>query len=158
VPSFSGLLAGLVSFLSDDDDLTDLLGDTSGTPWVFSRNLGVRVEGTEKAAVVVSYAGQALSSNLHNTAAFVKVMVSIWVDPARDVDGNCEDPTGAATQERVFGIYDVIDPLLHRLGGQVKWGDVTTISSRRLALLGSVYDVPDGDGLLKADASYTVGI
>lgn len=158
MPSFAGLLTGLVSFLSGEDDLADLLGETDDVPWIFARNLGVRVEGTEQAAVVVGYAGQAMTPNLHNTAAFVKILVSIWVDPTRDADGNSEDPSGAATQERVFEIYDVIDPLLHRLGGQVQWGDVSTISSRRLALLGDVYNVPDGDGLLKADASYTVGI
>ena len=157
--SVDGLVAATQAYLASKTDITDLLGDTDGDPWIFQRTLAKRLEGTSEAAIVVAYAGQSSSPNRHNTDLFCKLSIAIWVDVNRDSGGNSTDPTGAEAESRALEIWNAVDGYLHRVSGGVQqWGDVYSISSTRLTALGRTYNVPEGDGLIRGEAFYSIEI
>lgn len=153
------LLSGARVHLAANTSLTALLGSTSGVPWIYKGEPARVIEGTGSAAVVVSYAGQANSPNTYNTSLFVKMMVSVWVDSARDADGNPTDVGSNAAIDKALQIWQVVDADLHRVGGGLQtWGQAVILSSKRLAAIGEIHKIDDGDGLVVGDSMYTVEV
>lgn len=157
--SIENLVSGLVQYLATITELTSELGDSTGTPWIFEDEMFRLLEGSQEAALVITYAGQALSPNTYNTSLFVKLSIDVWVDPSRDTDGNPTDPSSRAAISKALKIWRILDKYLHRVGGGSQtWGSAVTLSSKRLSALSAPYMVPDGDGLIRGEASYVVEI
>lgn len=160
VESGYDVVSGAAMFLEGHSELTDLLGSFEDTtPYLFQVELNVgttngTLEGSEQAAVVVSDAGTWSGANNHNTLAFPKLSVEIYVDPIRDEGGNTVEP--AETYRRATAVWKVADKILHRPQGGVQvWGFVRVLSCIRLAV-GAPYKVPDGDGMVRIQAYYAL--
>jgi hypothetical protein len=157
--TLGNLLDGTRTHLAANTTLTALLGSTSGVPWIYKGEPSRVIEGTENSAVVISYAGQASSPNIYNTTLMIKLMVSVWVDPARDDDGNPTDINSVAATDKALQIWQIIDADLHDTGGGLQtWGSAVIISSKRLAAIGEIHKVDDGDGLVVGDSAYIIEV
>lgn len=157
--TLSSLLSGMRTHLAANTTLTALLGSTSGVPWIYVGEPSRVLEGTQSAALVLRYVGQAQAPNLSNTSLFVKVMVEVWVDPSRDADGNPTDIGSVAATDKALQIWQVLDTDLHRVGGSLQtWGSAVTLSSKRLAAIGEVRKVEEADGLVAGESIYTIEV
>lgn len=157
--SIEDLTSGAVQYLASITELTAELGQFEGAPLIFEDEMFQLMEGSQSASLVVSYAGQSLSANTYNTSLFVKLSIEVWSDPARDADGNPTDPSSRAAISKALKIWRILDKYLHRVGGGSQtWGSAVTLSSKRLSALSKPYAVPDGDGLVRGEASYVVEI
>lgn len=157
--TLNSLLSGVRTHLAANTTLTALLGSTGGVPWIYKGEPARVIEGTGSAAVVVSYAGQAGTPNTYNTSLFIKLLVTIWVDVARDADGNPTDIGSSAAIDKALQIWQVVDKDLHRVGGSLQmWGSAATLSSKRLAAIGEIQKVDDGDGLVVGESAYIVEV
>lgn len=104
--------------------------------WIWDSQLEDRIEGSEKCAIVVSYAGPWGSPLEGNTVRFPAVVVDIWADPTRNEDGSVYEHDAKA---KCFRIYDRVDRALHLVnrdredGGAIFFGLTRIFSSERLA-------------------------
>lgn len=148
------IVAGCVRYLSAISAVTAVLGADSGGPWIFQRQMAKVVEGTSSQALLVTRQGGWAGPNQHNTLAFPRISLEFWVDPRRDSAKNVIEP--AETERRADAVFKVVDRFMHRpQGGVVAWGSIRTVGCHRLGEFVS-YEVPDGDGLLRAQVFYAV--
>lgn len=150
------IVQGCVKFLQSKPDVRAVLGGYEGTnvAWLFQHRMWVDVEGTSSTAAMIGRDGGWAGANLHNTMRFPRVTMEIWADPLRDDGRNAVDP--GEVYRRIDRAYEVIDSYLHRpQGGQQMWGTVRTLDCTRLTEP-TVYEVPDGDGLLRLLVAYAV--
>lgn len=126
----------------------------AGQPYIFQRQLFQRMEGTGSQAAVLSYVGGWSPPERGSQAVFSRLSVELYADPVRDTTGNIVSP--AETEARTRATWSVFDSFLHWLDPDVqKWGDLVICTSSRLTEP-TVYLVPDGDGLLRAQWFYAV--
>jgi hypothetical protein len=153
--STDDLVQGAARFLGALTDVTAALGKfPDDTPWLFQHTLWATVEGSSSTAAVLTNTGGWAGANVQNTLRFPRLGLELWVDPQRDSDGNVTTPGEA--QRRADALFAIFDKHLHRCANGVQmWGTVRTIACVRLAEP-SVYAVPDGDGLLRAQTFYAV--
>lgn len=149
------LVQGAVKWLLGFDDIRAVLGAfADGTPFLFQRQLWTTVETTGSTAAVISRAGGWAGGNEHNTMRFPRLSLEIHVDPIRDAARNVIDPGEA--DRRADAAWDAFDGRLHRPASSTQmWGSVRTIGCLRLGEP-NVYDVPDGDGLIRLQCFYGV--
>lgn len=150
------IVQGAIKFLQAQPDVLAVLGSYPGTtvPYLFQRKLWVDVEGTSSTACLLFSEGGWTGSNLYNTMRFPRLSMEIWADPLRDGQNNVTDP--GEVWRRANRAYQVIDQHLHRpQGGRQWWGSLRTIDCVRMAEP-TVYEVPDGDGLIRLLVSYAV--
>ncbi len=147
------IVQGACKWLATFDDILELVGVfDDDAPYIFQYQLGVVLEGTQTAAIVVNRIGSWSPPNISNTMKFPRLSIEIYVDPIRDDDGNYIEP--AETQRRASLLSDTIDKHLHRpQGGTQLWGDVRTLDCTRLGEL-IAYPTPDGDGMIRGQCFY----
>jgi hypothetical protein len=163
------LASGAVQYLLTFPDLLAMLGafpasdpTNPGVPFLFLRNTYTRLEGqggikgTQGVALVCSNGGDWSSPSYQSSARFTRLQLEIYVDPIRDAGFQVVQP--AETENRGWRTWSLADFHLHRLTPEtVAWGTVTTVGCERLT--GPVfYPIPDGDGMLRAEAFYGVSI
>jgi hypothetical protein len=151
------LVAGCVRWLSGLPDVLAVLGTTpDGTAPLLFQNELFRgdIEGSQTTAAVITHTGGWGGANEHNTMAFPRLTLELFVDPMRDPGGNATRP--GETYRRINAAYKVFDRRLHRpQGGTQYWGSVRTTDCVRLAEP-TIVGVADGDGLLRLQVSYGV--
>jgi len=129
--------------------------------WLFVRELGVVVEGSGLAAVVLSVAGGWARPNAHNTAHFPRLLVDVYADPSRSSGSGIARPDAVA---RAWSVRAVLDRELHRpyAFSQV-WGALPDMNppDPGLRVWGSqslvvpdVFPVPDWVGGARLRAEY----
>lgn len=124
------------------------------TPGIFQYRPWAKLEGSQRTCAVISYDGGWAGPNTHNTLRFPRVGVNIWADPLRDSQNNVVDP--GEVMRRAYASYEAIDKVLHRTGGDpLMFGTLRVIASVRL-VEPVIYMVPDGDGLVRCQASYAI--
>ncbi len=153
--STDDLVQGAVKYLLTESSVLAVVGTTDmGTPMLFQHQLYGTVQSTSKTAAVVGYGGGWAGGNEHNTLRFPRLSLELWVDPLRDNDGNVKEP--GEVYRRMNVAFAAFDKVLHRPQGGIQWwGTIRTLSSVRSGEP-SVYPVPDGDGLLRAQTFYAV--
>jgi len=149
------IVQGCVKWLESKSDLTVMLGEFEEFPnqyYLFQYEMGVVLEGTQKAAVVVDQMGSWASPNVHNSMKFPRLKIEIWVDPIRDPERNFVNRS--ETRRRMNAIYNTVDRYLHRpQGGEQIWGTVRTVDCTRLGEP-VIYPVGDGDAMLRGQVFY----
>jgi hypothetical protein len=158
---------GAVRFLSTCSDVTGLLGSFSRTdpiaanaskPWLFSdTSQGVLtvVKGTSAAALVMAdFGGWDVPPPL-GTLRFRRLRADIWIDPARDGNGNVTE-TSSLTTNRGLAVFAALQFRLQRTDADaVFWGDLCTVGCQLLTDV--VFTaVPDGDWMQRGIAYYGV--
>lgn len=153
--STDDLVQGAAKYLLDQPGIVAVLGATpAGSPWLFQHELYVTVQGTSSTAAVIAYGGGWSGANTHNTMRFPRLSLELYVDPQRDAAQNVTLP--GEVHRRLHAAFAVFDSFLHRPQGEVQyWGTVRTLSSSRSAEP-TVYAVPDGNGLLRAQVFYAI--
>ncbi len=150
------VVQGAVKYLQAQPPVLAVLGSFEGSssPWLFQRRMWAEIEGSSSAAAMLYSDGGWTSANPHNTMRFPILSLEIWVDPLRDSQNNVSNPS--EVWRRMNHIYKVIDGYLHRpQGGQQYWGTVRTVACVRMTEP-TIYEVPDGDGVLRGLVSYAV--
>ncbi len=149
------LVQGAAKHLLAQAEIVAVLGATpAGSPWLFQHELYVTVQGTSSTAAVVAYGGGWTGANPHNTMRFPRLSLELYVDPQRDAAQNVTLP--GEVHRRMHAAFTTFDRFLHRPQGEVEyWGEIRTLSSVRSAEP-TVYVVPDGNGLLRAQAFYAI--
>lgn len=149
------LVQGATKYLLAIPAVTAQLGVTpAGTPYLFQHNLFVTMEGTSSTAAVLGYGGSWTGSNAHNTMRFPRLSLELYCDPLRDSGQNVTEP--GETWRRLNKTFTVLDRYLHRVGGgEQYWGSIRTLSSVRQSDP-TIYAVPDGNGLLRAQVFYAI--
>jgi hypothetical protein len=150
------LVAGCVRWLSGLPDITNVIGydPIDAAPYLYQHKLWTVMEGTQSTAAVIGREGGWTGANLHNTLRFPRLSLEIWCDPLRDAGMNVVDP--GEVWRRVDVAWSAFDRRLHRPQGEVQmWGQVRTIAASRLTEP-VVYQVPDGDGMLRLLTFYAV--
>jgi hypothetical protein len=159
---------GAVRYLAGFSSVTGLLGSfpvndpitaNAGKPWLFSDTTtsGVltRMKGTSRAALVCAdFGGWDVPPPL-GSVRFRRLRVDLWVDPARDAEGNVAE-TSALTTNRGLAIFAAVQSRLQRKDGDaIAWGDLVTVGCQLLTDI-SFSPVPDGDWLQRGIAYYGV--
>lgn len=150
------IVQGAVKYLQAQPAVRAVLGGYEGTDvaWLFQHKMWVDVEGTSSTAAMIGRDGGWAGANLHNTMRFPMLTMEIWADPIRDDGKNVVDP--GEVYRRIEATFAVLDSFLHRpQGGEQRWGTVRTVSCVRMTEP-TIYEVPDGDGLLRLLTSYAV--
>jgi len=110
-------------------------------------------EGTGKCAVVLGTRDSWAGPNQHNTANFPLLRVHIYADPSRDINRNM---TARDADQKAHTVWRVIDRLFHDAGNQHHQWDNLYVTSCLRGSEPSIMDVPQGDGLVRLDATYNV--
>lgn len=158
------IASGCVRYLSGFSDVTSLLGSFSnsdpvtanqGRPWIFSGDPLVTLEGTSAAALVCIDLGGWQAPPQLGTWRFGRLVVQVYVDPARDGSRNITE-TSALTVNRGNAVFAAVQFRLQRTDPDtVTWGDMVTTGCQLLSD-GQWAAVPDGDHLLVKQAFYGV--
>lgn len=152
------LLVEAVANNPEDFPVLDaLLGrdDVYDDGWIFRWRPYISVEGTGKAAVVLSQRpGQ--GANVGNTMRFPRLQVEIYVDTPRSAGGQ---PTSAASAEDAcHKIFLELDRYLHLVDGHVHmWSELRVLRSTRGTDI-DITDVPDADGMVRGLVSYDLSL
>ena len=156
------------NYLAEKTDLTALLGSSAVFPaWIFVDTPEVNIESTGKAMVVVSVLDGWAGANEHNTAAFPRITIDIWVDPTRNPDGSVRRKDAKARAEV---IYKSINKYLHLVskslpdGSSIFWGTLPQIENKTgVRIVSSVRDAEpsyapafDDQGAYMATLRYNV--
>lgn len=137
----------------DTFTITGTAGASSTTPGIWPYRLWTRMEGSQKTSIVVAREGGWAAANTHNTLRFPRLVLNVWADPLRDGQNNNVDPR---VQSRANACFEIADKYLHLTGGPERWfGDIRVVSCVRLTEP-VIYDVADGDGLVRLQAYYAV--
>lgn len=150
------VVSGCVKWLSTFPEVLAMIGEDAEGSFLFQWNLGIVIEGTQKAAVVVKQMGSWAAPNIHNTLRFPRVSVEFYVDPLRDAAGHYIDLT--EVRRRMNSLYNAVDKRLHRpqAGDQI-WGTLRTLECTRLGEP-IIYEIPSGDGALRAQVFFGVAV
>ncbi len=148
-------------FIAQQDGIASVLSsDAHWDLYLFQERLMVRIESSQNIACVLLQKGNWTSPNNHNTLKFPRLIVEFWADPDRDSRSNVTLPLSA--KDKILAAYEFLDKYLHRVaGGDLWWPDqddsgaVRVISSKRSDEL-SFYEVPDGDGMMRAQVIYNI--
>lgn len=103
--------------------------------WIFDSNLKVRIENSQRCAIVVSYGGGWFPSLESNTVRFPLVVVDIWADPTRKADMSVAVDDA---KTKCFDIYDAVFKALHLVnrdtpsGGAIFFDQTMITSSESL--------------------------
>lgn len=153
------LAEGARSHLVQFAQVRALLGSGKGfSTWVFrgqddQAKPYVNMEGTGAAAVLLRQQGGWGTPNRHNTMTFPRLVVEVYVDPARDSRGNELSPD---VMGRFTDIWAVMDRYLRNMDHtEVVWGDIRTLGCDRLDEW-SVFPLSDGGGIRVSRAAYGV--
>lgn len=99
--------------------------------WIFDSKLQVRMENTQRCAIVVSYAGGWTAPQDSNTFNFPQVVVDIWADPTRKSDHSVSVDDA---RDKCFTVYKKVFQALHLLDRRdIQFGDTRIISSEALS-------------------------
>ena len=149
------IIRSLRRYLALQDDVTLTLGHNhEWDTWIFQDRLYAMVEGTSQVAVVLSQRGAWTSPNSYNTLRTPRIAVEIYADPTRS--GNRLEVRDAG--DKAMAAFEAIDQHMHLVsGGTVMWDDLRIVGSTRLDEP-EVFDVPDGDGMVRAQVFYGVGV
>lgn len=157
VTATEDIVTGAVRYLRTQPEVLDAV-DTftiNGklTPGVFSYRLWTRMEGSQSTAVVIQHDGGWATPNIHNTLRFPRLVLNVWADPLRDEQNNNVDPR---VQGRANACFEIVDRFLHLTAGPDRmFGSIRVVSCVRITEP-VIYDVQDGDGLVRLQASYAV--
>lgn len=142
----------LVKLLLTKTSVTNKVGLTGLTSWIFQDKLFVPVEKSQSAALVVSQVGGWAVANEHNTARFPRLSVQYFVDPLRDSNG--VQSKFADTRLRANELFNLADKILHRPQGAAQMLGSLRVDSVLRLTEPTWYEVPDGDGMLRGQAFY----
>jgi hypothetical protein len=114
-----------------------LIGSGAGwvNGWIFDSDLSVRMENTQKCAIVVSYAGGHRALEPDSQTHIPLVVVDIWADPTREADNSVRVHDA---KTKAFTVYDAVHKTLHLIdrgtssGGAVFFDQTRIISSEVL--------------------------
>lgn len=149
-------------YLASLDDISIYIDqDAKWDLFLFQEKLMTRMESTQKIAVVLKQEGNWTTANTHNTMRFPRLITEFWSDPPRDTGNQVTNPIAA--KNRIKDSHEYIDRFLHiPAGGNSVWWPSETDSQRfrviKCARQGELefFDVPDGNGLVRATVSYAV--
>lgn len=152
----STIVKAVQQAIQDADNIQALvaegvIGKDSGwvNGWIFDSALSVRMESTQKCAIVVSYGGGWLPPLEDGLTRFPRVVVDIWADPLRDASTGSVLEDDAA--DKAFRVYHEVRKVLHRIdrsgpgGSSIYFGDLR-ISSSVAADEPELHKVTDGNG------------
>jgi hypothetical protein len=130
--------------------------DSAATVWMYVRSLSVVVEGSSRAAVVLSVAGGWARPNLMNTAQFPRLMLEIFADASREAGVI----TRRDAEARAWAAWEPFNDELHRTAAFAEmWG--ASGSDLGLRVWGSsllshpdTFGLPDWDGGIRLLAYY----
>jgi len=133
------IASAAVRYINTLADVTAMLGSfpssdsaNSGKPFVFGGELLYTVEGTSSVALVCRNFGTYTTAPDLSTWMGYRLGVTIWVDPARDSNGNYTE-SAITTQSRGMAVFTKLNYHLHRTNPDTQqWGDLVTASSRLL--------------------------
>lgn len=161
VTATQDIVTGASRFLRDQPEVLDAV-DTftittpSGStisPGIWPYRLWTRMEGSQKTSIVVARDGGWATPNVHNTLRFPRLVLNVWADPLRDSQNNNVDPR---VQSRAYAAFEIADKYLHMTAGPERWfGDIRVVSCVRLTEP-IIYDVQDGDGLVRLQSFYAI--
>lgn len=141
-------------YLAQQSDVTALVGhDHEWDTWIFQDRLYTMVEGTSQVAVVLSQRGAWTSPNSYNTLRTPRIVVEIYADPTRSNSRLEVRDAG----DKAMAVFEAIDSHLHMVSGIASWDGLRIVGSTRLDEP-EVFDVPDGDGMVRAQVFYGVGV
>jgi hypothetical protein len=160
--------SGAVKFLAGCPDVCERLGsfpvsdpiaDNAGRPWIFSdtttNGVLARIKGTQSAALVLADFGGWEAPPMLGSSRFRRLRVDLWIDPARDGNGNVAE-TSAITTNRGLAAFSAVHFHLQRKDSDTQtWGDLVTYGCQLLADA-SFAAVPDGDWMQRGTAYYGV--
>lgn len=126
------------------------IGKDSGwvNGWIFDSELSVRIENSQRCAIVISYAGGWRTAEEKSTTRFPSVAVDIWADPTRSADNSV---LVHDAKTKCFRIYDAVFEALHLReitnedGSFLYFSDVRITSSESLGEPNLQW-VTDGNG------------
>jgi hypothetical protein len=130
--------------------------DVESSVWLFTRTLSVVVEGSSRAAAVLSVAGGWARPNEHNTAQFPRLQLEIFADASRTSGTiTCRD-----AEARAWAAWHPFNEELHRLKAFSEiWGAKDSDPGLRvwgcqLTSHPDTFDLPDWDGGKRLLAHY----
>lgn len=127
--------------------------------WIFDSDLQVRIENTQRCAIVISYGGGWSSPLDGNTAHFPIATVDIWADPTRKSDNSVAMDDA---KYKCFAIHAAVYQALHLsehqplTGGQVIYFNQTRVTSSELLGEPALSWVTDGNGARMLRANYAI--
>jgi hypothetical protein len=128
--------------------------------WIFDSNLLVRMENSQKCAIVVSYGGGWTVPLDDSSAAFPVVVVDIWADPQRFEDFSPVDSVNA--KRKAFLVHAAVKRALHLTqhrsnnGSPAVYFDKTRVTSSELLGEPDLQPVSDGNGARMLRARYGI--
>lgn len=151
----------LRKFLACQEDIGSYIDtDSKWDIYIFQESLPIRMESTQKIALVLRQEGFWTSPNTYNTMRFPRLITEFWCDPPRDAAANVVNWVSAKRQIQKTHAY--IDLFLHSVTSEAVWWPSFTdpqrfrvISSKRQGEL-EYFPVSDGNGLLRATCSYAL--
>lgn len=150
------LTLSLRRFLVGIPEVTATVGsDLQWDSWIFRERLYAMVEGSGEVAVVLNTAGAWTSPNAHNTLRTPRLLIEIYADPTRNSAKQIHERDAG---DKALTTFEAIDRYLHNVSGHATmWDDLRIVKSTRLDEP-ELFDVPDGDGLIRAQVFYAVGV
>lgn len=134
--------------------------DSENTVWLFTRDLGVVVEGSSHVAAVLRMDGAWTRPNSHNSAEFPRVSLELLADSSR----TGAEITRPDAESRAWLAWDTINKFLHRTDAfSEMWGSVGEDPGLRVwgSLLLShpdVFDIPDWVGGKRLQVHYGLSV
>ena len=142
--------------LASDVSVQAVLGSSDIYPtWVFQDRPYAPVEGSQRVAVVLSWAGSWTTPNTHNTMKFPRLRVEFLGDPTRGETGQTRVQDA---RNKIALAHEAVDKVLHRVdGSDVIWSGVRILRSSRLGELDLSWE-PETDGMVRAEVYYGLGL
>lgn len=143
------------ALVSAQPEIVALLGSdavwTAG--WIFQESLYVRIENTQKCAVVLVDGEDWIDPNPHNTMGFTRLIVDVWADPTRNVDNSVQTPDA---KDKIETVFKAINKHLHNSANQHQiWGSARILDSQLLQRP-KYRPVADGNGAFMGRFVYGV--
>lgn len=125
----SDLTKALVRHCSADPRIVRHVGYSDGGYWLFRNKLPVSVEKSSKSAVVFWCDGSWAEPARTHTARTPRLYVDVISDPTRTEQGTI---LTADAEEKADELLMDLDRILHRPHGEIRFFDLSIISSHRL--------------------------